>query len=777
MKAKTQQVVSILLGLATMVTMAILGRNAFPQAEIDPAVWGIFTALIVLTSAFGIPLGGGEVSIMPMIALTGALVIGIIPAAWSVICGDFLYGLARFIWPDYTGWPRDQRDLTLVGTTFANVTMHGLSVAAAGSVYHFNGGAVPALTLVQKLVMLGSATSYILTNYLTAGIFLLMRGKIHVAYLWKHIPRLMVYEVIPIIFVPLAARIFFNQGWSQFIIYAISLMIISFILRDQASSHRVLQRRVQELDSLQAVGQVLSASLDIKTIAEAVYTEVSKLMPATNFYVALYNSDTKEVSFPVVYEHNERRHWEPREMGRGLTEYVLDTRKPLLIQKDVKETVLALGLQHRGQEALSWLGVPILSGEKALGIIAVQSYPQADKIPETFDESHMEVLSTIAAQASVAIQNAKLYTQTDHALALRVQELTSILSTTHEGIVLLNQDLHVIEANRSLSKIIGTSLSKIREFSLRSPEFFTALGFRENEAQELFDKIIEEGGDIHRALVYLDLEGEKTYERVISPVLSEERELSGWLIVFRDLTEEIRLTQLREDLTRMLVHDLRSPLVTIQGGLDMIEILMEDGEKEELVEMLDISRRGSEHLMGMINELLSIHKFESGEMVLNLEPVELPELFEDVRRSFTSILKKTEIKVTTNFTPTLPKVFMDREMIRRLIYNLMDNAIKFTNDKGHIETWAFPDPDNLNMVLLGVKDDGIGIPQEIQDKLFQKYFSSGEKKSRRKGTGIGLYYSKLAVQAHGGKIWVESKPEEGSNFIIQLPIEAQKPIP
>jgi signal transduction histidine kinase len=260
-------------------------------------------------------------------------------------------------------------------------------------------------------------------------------------------------------------------------------------------------------------------------------------------------------------------------------------------------------------------------------------------------------------------------------------------------------------------------------------------------------------------------------------VVGEEKIISGWLIVFRDLTEEIRLAQLREDLTRMLVHDLRSPMVTIQGGLDMIEIMIKGGEneKDELLEMLEISRRGGEQLLGMINELLSIHKFESGQLVLNLEPVILSELISEETLGFTSLIKQINIQTTTDHAPGLPVMVMDKDLIRRLIHNLLDNAIKFTGDGGSIETWAKPDPDDSQMVLFGVKDSGIGIPPEVQTKLFQKYFSSGDKTSRRKGTGIGLYFSKLAVEAHGGTIWVESEPGKGSNFIIRMPVEAQPP--
>lgn len=770
MKPRTQHVVSILLGLITIAGLGVLSQSEIYPSNQDFVIWGILTALIFLTSGFGIPLGGGEVSMAPLIALTGALVLGVIPAAWSVICGEILYGFARFFFPARTGWPSDQRDISLVGTTAANVTMHGLSMLAAGSTYLALGGEFPAETFSQKLIFVAAGAAFIITNYLTASLFILMRGKPHLVYLWKNIPRLLLYEAIPLIFVPLSAQLFILRGVFQFFLFAISLSLIAYVLHDQAKAHKVLQRRIQELDSLQAVGQALSSSLDIKIIAEAVYTQVSKLMPATNFYVALYNNETAEVTFPVVYEHGVRKEWPPRVSATGLTEFVIEKRQPLLIEKGVKQTVQDLGVEHRGEEALSWLGVPILAGEKVLGMIAVQSYPRPNKIHRVFDQSHQEILTTIAAQASVAIQNAQLFTKTDQTLELRVQELSSILSTTHEGILLLDADLRVVEANRALSNILNEPVSMLRKATLTAEHLSAKLGFNPGELEKILHTLSLGEKETDKAVVTIGAEPAQVFRRTLSPVRSESGRISGWLIVFRDLTEEIHLTQLREDLTRMLVHDLRSPMVTIQGGLDLIEMMIRDNEsKEELLEMLKISRRGSEQMMGMINELLSIHKFESGQLELNLEPISLTDLILEVNKSFTSVLQQANLTLTTNFSPGIPILLVDREMIRRLIHNLLDNAIKFTPDGGKINCWAKMDPEDEHMVMFGIQDNGIGIPPETQALLFQKYFSSQDTKSRRKGTGIGLYFSKLAVQAHGGDIAVDSEPGVGSNFIIRMP--------
>jgi signal transduction histidine kinase len=771
MKPRLQHSVSIFLGLSFIAILVSLNQSEMFSSVPNLVLMLTFTVLIALTSGFGIPLGGGEVSIMPLIALTGALVMGILPAAWAVTFGDILWGIARGHFSELTGWPADQRGLPLLGTTAANVTMHGSSVLVAGWIYLKFNGKVPIESIHHLFVLIAAAIGFIVTNYVIASLFIGMRGKVHLIYLWKHFPRLLIYEVTPLIFVPLSAQVFLNQGYSQYILLAISVMIISFVLRDQAKSHQHLERRIRELDSLQAVGQALSASLDIDTITEAIYTEVAKLMPTSNFYVALYNHKTNEVSFPIVFEHNQRKTWPPRSTANGMTEYVLNTRKPLLIQKDIKKTIESLGIESRGEQALSWLGVPILAGERALGMIAVQAYRTTDQIQQNFDNSHKEVLITIAAQASVAIQNAQLYNQTDQALALRVQELSSILSTAHEGILLLDTDLAVVEANPALSEILDQPYSEILLHQIGEGDFAKNLGFQADQAVEIFEEIIAQRLDDYRSKVTLKSKPENIYERVISPVLGEDKSIAGWLLVFHDQTEEIRLAQLQEDLTRMLVHDLRSPMVTIQGGLDMIELLVESGEdKDELLEMLEISRRGGQQMLGMINELLSIQKYESGQLVLHYEPVSLPDLVSEVGKGFSSIINHNNQNLSYQISPNLETAFLDRDLIRRTIHNLIDNAIKFTSDGGTIEIEVKPDQENQDQIMLTVNDNGSGIPKEIQSQVFQKYFNSGNQKSRRKGTGIGLYFCKLAVQAHGGSIDVISEPGKGSTFSIRLPM-------
>jgi len=177
------------------------------------------------------------------------------------------------------------------------------------------------------------------------------------------------------------------------------------------------QRRLNELAALNRVGQAISSALSLEQLLNVVYEQTSTLMDTTNFYIALYDAASDMISFPLSVDQYDTFR-PPRRAGTGLTSYIIRTRQPVLIQEDTLAAHRRLGIEPVGTLAKSWLGVPMLAGEKVLGVIAVQSYDQE----HLYDESHLEVLSTIAAQTAVAIENIRLYEETQ----ARVEEMTHL---------------------------------------------------------------------------------------------------------------------------------------------------------------------------------------------------------------------------------------------------------------------------------------------------------------------------------------------------------------
>lgn len=764
-------IIAALIVLILLVWMTIVTPPAL--ADLLPAFF--FSLLIVFTTTFGVPLAGGSVSLLPMTAVATYLALGLVPAGWAALVGMLAFGVVRYRWAEWLGMSKVESVISLVGLTAANITLHTGSILAGGAVYQLFGGATPLVGIAgffQLLQLLLLGLTYLGTNYLIAGVYIAARGPAPFRSFLRFLPGMMAYEGGPLVFAPLMALIYLWLGVEQFILFALVLVLSSLATRSLALTSRRLERRVKELDSLQAVGQVLSASLDVETVVSAIYEQVGRLMPAYNFYVALYDPALDEVSFPLAVEDGEHVQWRSRRTGSGLSEHLLRTQEPLLIRGEVEAAVEKLGLDHIGRSAACWLGVPILAGPEPLGVIAVQSYSDS----QAYDTFHLEVLVTIAAQAAVAIQNARLYGRTDEALARRLQELDSILRTTGEGVLLLDSGWRVLAANRALAEMLSVVQSELNGQAMyaRRPDesqpIVTLIGHT-LAALGADCEALTEGEQICRQAIVILGPSERHVERTLTPVRDQEGRITGWLFVFRDITEEIELARLKDEFTHMLVHDLRSPLTVLNASLDLMEGAVTRLDTQNFDELMEIARRSSDRMLNMVNELLDISRLESGQLILHPEAVSVESLLNETVARLTPLATSAQIALELDVAPALPQLWVDAQIIGRVTNNLLDNAIKFTPDGGRIRLWARLDPEKApGELLVGVTDTGPGVPPEEQPRLFEKFQQVSSVQGRSTGTGLGLPFCKLAVEAHHGRIWVESEVGQGSTFVMALPV-------
>lgn len=735
----------------------------------------VFGVLLLMTTTFGVRLVEGEVSLLPATALAAYLVMGPVAAAWAALLATAAHGLVRSLWAEQLGLPQRPDPRELAGLTAANVTMHTASILLGDQVYRLLGGTTPLTTFNLSLILpfVSLALTYLVVNYSLAAVYIAARSLDAVQDYVRSIPDLLMYEGGPMLFSPLMALIYTHLGQVLFALFALALGTVSLITRSLALTSQRLERRIRELDSLQAVGQALSASLEVEGVLEAIHDQVTRLMQARNFYVALYDAETDEVTFPLATEGGERVHWRSRRAGNGLTEYVMRTRASLLISRDVEEGAKRLGAEQHGKPAACWLGVPMLAGDEVLGVISTQSHSR----PEAYDLSHLEVLKTIAAQAALAIQNARLYARTDQALARRVQELGSILRTAREGILLFDPDWQVLAANLALAEMTGIGQAEWVGGRLADAgpgggiSSLSRLGYAADELEAACKTLARSYGATHRDVLILANSEELHVERTLSPVRDDTGAATGWLLTLRDVTEEVELGRLRDQLGHMLVHDLRSPLSVIKGGLEMMSLVYQEQDLEDFGKLLSLTLRTTDQMLQMVNDLLDISRLESGQQPLQREPVVVEDLLRSAALPFDLVLDSTQITLDLMFEPNLPLVSVDLHLMRRTLSNLIDNAIKFTPERGHVRVWARRGRARApGAVLVGVTDSGPGISPEDQVRLFQMYGRTGSATGRRPGSGVGLAFCKLAVEAHGERIWVESAPGKGSSFLLSMSI-------
>lgn len=229
-----------------------------------------------------------------------------------------------------------------------------------------------------------------------------------------------------------------------------------------------------------------------------------------------------------------------------------------------------------------------------------------------------------------------------------------------------------------------------------------------------------------------------------------------------------RAEDMRDNLTQMLVHDLRTPLTTLIGPLEMLE-QEQIGPLDELQkEIAGMSRSSAQRLLDLVNELMDVSKMEAGEMRIRHDSVLVKPLIESTLNIVRLGNFSNHATIETQIEENGP-VQGDEEILTRILVNLLGNAIKFTPRNGIITVGS--SKHNENMVRFWVRDSGEGIPAQFIDKIFDKFGQAESRKAGKKmSTGLGLTFCKLAVEAHGGNIWVESVPEQGSTFSFTVPL-------
>ncbi len=232
------------------------------------------------------------------------------------------------------------------------------------------------------------------------------------------------------------------------------------------------------------------------------------------------------------------------------------------------------------------------------------------------------------------------------------------------------------------------------------------------------------------------------------------------------------LEQLRDDLTNMIVHDLRTPLTAVISGLQTIELAGDLTSEQK--ELLDMSVSGGRTLLRMISDLLDISKMETGSLEMDRETLSPFALVEQAELQVRSLAKERGIDLRVEIENGIPDVLGDEDKLCRTLVNLLGNALKFTPNNGAVTIRALR-PDQERNIVFEIRDTGEGIPEEAFGRIFEKFGQvAGRKSGRKLSTGLGLTFCKMVSEAHGGRIWVESKAGQGSVFRFTVPPAADE---
>jgi two-component system phosphate regulon sensor histidine kinase PhoR len=343
--------------------------------------------------------------------------------------------------------------------------------------------------------------------------------------------------------------------------------------------------------------------------------------------------------------------------------------------------------------------------------------------------------------------------------------LQTVLKGMAEGVLVVDGRSHIIMINDALRKLFSLSTEVVDK---------TPLEFIRNA--ELEGAIQEAIRDAKNASfeISLPFSPGKVFEVNVVGIRPSTEEfhktgggMRGAIAVFHDISRLKQLEKIRQDFVANVSHELRTPLTTIKG---YAETLLEGALKEEVaLQFVQVIKRQSDRLTKIVEDLLTLSKIELKEFQLKVEVLSFPELFEDVLHDIQEAAEKKKISISIGLPAPL-MVKADRNYLEQILINLIDNAIKYGREGGEI-TLAAIQKDG-GEIEVSVRDNGIGIPQEDLPRIFERFYRVDKGRSRDLGgTGLGLSIVKHLVQAHGGRIWAESRQGEGSTFYFTLPIK------
>ncbi len=531
-----------------------------------------------------------------------------------------------------------------------------------------------------------------------------------------------------------------------------------------AELYRESQRRLREQSILYLISTHLVGNQELDSIIQTVARSMEAAVQ--NATVGIYLWDENERTYFSHYASPSPSR--PNcHLPTEIAESDLTPIRPALVNTGF----LRLPTESRGTDALLGrctdcrpLVLPMVVKKQRLGMVLMH-------IPkdQTIQDEEIQLLHAVVAQVSISMQNALLFQDVTHGR----DRLAAVLNSVGEGIVMLENSGRILLVNETVQVITGLPAEELIRKSLHElpAQALQPLGFENAEAETLARGLSQSQGiNLPKKIIKIaDLKPERVLERSMAPVWGEGGRVIGWMIVLRDVTEEYQIAEARELITQTLVHDLRSPVSAVLSAVDILETSLPYDPNDELAtQAFRVARISAQRVLGLIESLLDIARLQSGKMELNLVALDLHHLAGSAMNEFLAQATDIGVIVRNDIAADLPKVRGDQSKITRVVTNLIDNALKFTPAGGQIVASAERLEDG--MVAVRISDSGPGIPEEFRDKIFDRFTQIPGQAGRRRGSGLGLTFCRLAIEAHGGRIWVESRQGGGSVFILTLPI-------
>jgi PAS domain S-box-containing protein len=440
-----------------------------------------------------------------------------------------------------------------------------------------------------------------------------------------------------------------------------------------------------------------------------------------------------------------------------------------LSEEEAVQRAKAIGIEDIEGYLRELANVPLMSRERLLKVLNLMS-------EITF------TISDLAIQSHIAQQNSQRY-------------MCKLINSVSDCIISTNADNTVGMVNHAGAAMFGYQTNQI----IGQP-IHMLLADEQSRSKYLENAASNSGGNWRADLTAVKADSSIFPVQVSFSAIHDEHESRiGCVGVIRDISEEKKLERMKEDLISMITHDLRNPVLSLERVLRIVVGGTLGPLNSDQKNVMELALLTSHQLFGMVSDILDIYRNENGNLVLRCTKMAIQRVVEESLNQMELLTKEKRITLEVEAPLSPLEVRIDEGRIRRTCVNLLDNAIKYSPEGGHIairiqgqkiggdhlgRSAAVPprdassrDTGQQGMVLVSVKDEGVGIPEAYHQSIFDKYFTlktSGV--TSREGVGLGLAFCRLAIEAHGGQIWVESPVMDsvrgvrsGCRFCFALP--------
>ncbi len=511
------------------------------------------------------------------------------------------------------------------------------------------------------------------------------------------------------------------------------------------------QRQARVMTALADGAITINASLQMNDVFQRILNQTIQALQVETVALALEEQPSGDFVFRAATGKNAGSIVDKRiPAGEGIIGKVVKEGRGIVIPAIKDENPFTKRSFFDGIDSNAIAVAPIQAQGKIIGVMEA-----INPISGVFDPDALLVMTGIGSLAGTTIQNAQLFERVEETRK-RYYEL---FNDSIDPILITDWEGNILEANRKALSLSGYDADAFRTLKINQIHRLQA-----EEVGDDFEYLRDDKAHNYESTLFMKSGEEIPVEVYAHSVHFEEDEAIQW--TFRDITERKELDAMRDDMTSMIYHDLRSPLSNVISSLDILEDVLKENNDEGTELLFKIAMGSAARIQRLVSSLLDINRLEAGQPIVTQQGVSPATLISDAVEAILPGVKPREQKLNAVVPEGIPNIWVDGDMIRRVLINLLENASKFTPIGGKIEIGVKEDSDWLQV---WVQDTGIGIAAEDRQRIFEK-FARAKNKGKVSGLGVGLAFCRLAVDGHGGKIWVDETYQDGTRFNLTLPI-------